>query len=99
MKYVWPSLEFRILRLLDIIPLRFTWSLKLINKLFTMWSLRTQSFVCSFAFFGSFLNLNVAAQCRGCAVLELHNEKSIPLCTADVQNSLKEIVEETIKIS
>jgi len=37
--------------------------------------------------------------CKDYGAVELHNAKSIWLCTADVQNSLKEIVEETIKIS
>lgn len=43
------------------------------QNLYYMVSLRTLGFVWRFFF----LNLNISAQYRGCAVVELHNEKSI----------------------
>lgn len=64
------------------------------QNLYYMVSLQTVRFVCFL-----FLNPNISTQHRGCAAVEMHNQKSIWLCTADVQNSLKEIVGETIKIS
>lgn len=66
------------------------------NRNCDIWSLWEQAFC---ALFVVFFEIPMSAQHRGCSAVEPHHEKSVWLCAADVQNSLKETVEETIKIS